>query len=192
MHRRLCLSRPLPWPFLLLALLLLISALAPQPVAAQTSDVAPPYRLESGDRLQITVYGHEDLSGEFELDGGGRAALPLIGAVDLEGLTLRQAEAAIEGSLKPDYLVNPRVGAQMISHRPFYILGEVQQPGSYPYKVGLTAMEAVALAGGYTHRAREDGLFIIRRSDPHRRRQDADESTAVLPGDTIRVVERFF
>lgn len=177
---------------LALAALVPLAAIGTQPGWAQTSDVAPPYRLESGDKLRVTVYGHEDLSGEFELDGGGRVAMPLIGAVDLQGLTLRQAEAAIEGSLKPDYLVNPRVGAQMISHRPFYILGEVRQPGSYPYKVGLTAMEAVALAGGYTNRAREDGLFIIRRSDPHRRRQDAQETTAVLPGDTIRVVERFF
>lgn len=178
--------------FTVILVLLVAQALGAHALWAQTSDVAPPYRLESGDKVRVTVYGHEDLSGEFELDGGGRAALPLIGAVDLEGLTLRQAEAAIEGSLKPDYLVNPRVGVQMLSHRPFYILGEVQEPGSYPYKVGLTAMEAVALAGGYTHRAREDGLFIIRRSDPHRRRQEATETTAVLPGDTIRVVERFF
>ncbi len=162
------------------------------PVVAEGLDAPARYRLDAGDRIEVTVYGHEDLSGTYELDGGGSIAFPLVGPIALGGLTLRQAEAAIVGRLRPDYLKHPRVGLQVLNYRPFYILGEVKKPGSYPYRQGLTVMEAVALAGGYTYRADDDDLQIVRGRATERAPRAANERTRVLPGDTIRVPERFF
>ncbi len=152
----------------------------------------PLYRLGSGDSVKVTVFGQEDLSGEFEVDGGGRLSLPLIRHVQAAGLTLAELENAITNKLKPDFLKNPRVSVEVLNYRPFYILGEVKNPGSYPFVNGMTVINAVVLAGGYTYRARENRVLIMRASDPERKSVPADHGTAVLPGDVIEVPERFF
>jgi protein involved in polysaccharide export with SLBB domain len=150
------------------------------------------YRLGSGDRIVVTVFGHEDLSGEFELDGEGRIALPLAGEVSLARRTVREAEGLVAGRLRPDYLLNPRVSIQVVNYRPFYILGEVKLPGSYPYVNGLTVVQAVAIAGGYTYRARQSRVSIQRAQDPIREQQLAGPDIVVLPGDIVNVPERYF
>ena len=114
----------------------------------------PEVILSPADRVQISVFGHEDLSGEFEIDALGRISMPLIKDIPAQGLTLDELEQAIVEALQPDYLLNPRVTAQLVSLRPFYILGEVNTPGSYPIIGDMTVVRAVAIAGGYTHRAR--------------------------------------
>jgi polysaccharide export outer membrane protein len=153
---------------------------------------APGYRLRPGDRLRITVFGHPDLSGAFDLDAAGRIAFPLIGQVDLAGRTPRAAERALVDRLKPDYLRQPHVGLQVLNLRPVYILGEVETPGSYAYRSGLTVMEAVALAGGFSFRADPDDIAISRARDDGRRRRQAAPDTRVLPGDTVYVDSRLF
>ncbi len=151
------------------------------------------YRLGAGDRVRVIVYGHADLSGDFVVDGAGRLSLPLIQLVPAQGLTVQQLEAAITAKLRPDYLINPRVSVEVLNYRPFYIVGEIKNPGSYPYVNGLTVIEAVALAGGYTYRAKKDAVTITRArvvddtGDEH-----ATPHTVVLPGDVIEVPERFF
>lgn len=175
-----------------LALALVLSFAGTGLALGQGLDAPARYRLDTGDRIEVTVYGHDDLSGTYELDGSGSIAFPLVGPIALGGLTLRQAEAAIVGRLRPDYLKHPRAGLQVLNYRPFYILGEVKKPGSYPYRQGLTVVEAVALAGGYTYRADDDDLQIVRGRAARRAPRPADEDTRVLPGDTIRVPERFF
>lgn len=175
-----------PMPILVLVALLVLTS----PTGAQANQ--PIYRLGSGDRIVVTVFGHEDLSGEFELDGEGRIALPLVGEVALGQRTLRDAERLVADSLQPDYLVNPRVSIQVANYRPFYILGEVKQPGSYAYVNGLTVVQAVAIAGGYTYRARQSRVSIQRARDPARQHQAAGPDTVVLPGDIVNVPERYF
>lgn len=150
------------------------------------------YRLGSQDQIVVTVFGQEDLSGEFQVDGEGRVSLPLVGNVQLGDLTIREAEAAIADKLQPDYLRNPRVSVQVVNYRPFYILGEVKQPGGYPYVDGMTVVQAVALAGGYTYRADEDDVVIVRGGDRGRGKEKARQETRVMPGDIIEVPERFF
>ena len=150
------------------------------------------YRLGSGDRVNVIVYGHKDLSGEFEVDSAGRLSLPLIQVVRAEGLTEQELEEAITRKLKPDYLLNPRVSVDILTYRPFYILGEVKNPGSYPYSSGMTVVNAVALGGGFTYRADKDDVIIIRASDPERKKIPAKHDTKVFPGDIIEVTERFF
>lgn len=172
--------------FLGVALMLL---LAPQPAAAQGEGN---YQLGTGDRVRVTVFGHEDLSGEFEVSASGIIAMPLIGEVQASGRSLNEVEQEIVAKLSPDYLRNPRVGVEVMNYRPFYIIGEVQQPGSYPYVNGMRILNAVALAGGFTYRAREDEFYIQRASDPSGKKVNADPGTQVLPGDVITVRERFF
>ena len=152
----------------------------------------PKYRLGTGDRLKITVFGHKDLSGTFEISGEGSISIPLIQTVMAKGLTLDQLEAAIIDKLRPDYLKKPNVSIEVLNYRPFYILGEVKKPGSYPFVNGVTIVKAIALAGGFTYRANKDEFLITRADDETRKKVSSSQNTIVLPGDIIQVKERFF
>ena len=175
-------------------LLLLLSLLLPSFMSnsAEAATEQPAYTLGSGDRVRVTVFGEEELSGEFEVDGLGAISLPLIREVQAGGLKLRQLEQVITDKLLDGYLKNPRVNIEILNYRPFYILGEVNQPGSYPYVSGMTVVNAVALAGGYSYRAQTKSLLITRANEPGRGEQPATEETVVLPGDILKVPERFF
>jgi polysaccharide export outer membrane protein len=150
------------------------------------------YRLGAGDKVKVTVFGHRDLSGEFLVGGNGTVALPLIGKVAADGLTVTEFEGSVVGALKPDYLKNPRVSVEVLNYRPFYIIGEVKKPGSYAYVSGMTVVNAIALAGGYTYRARENRIYVTRATDPESLKRPADHDTLILPGDVIEVPERYF
>jgi polysaccharide export outer membrane protein len=166
-------------------------AQAAVPTPAPTAGQDARYTLDSGDRVRLLVFGQKDLSGDFVVTGNGTLSLPLIGEVAVKGLTLRQVEAAIAAKLQPDYLKNPRVSAEVINYRPFYIIGEVKNPGTYPYVNGMRIVNAVAIAGGYTYRANEREMRITRAKGdgkPERVRPD----TLVLPGDVVEVMERYF
>jgi len=182
-------------------LLILLCALAPALLAraddpapdAQAAAADPNYRLAAGDKVRVTVYGHEDLSGEFDVDGTGRLSLPLIREVNAAGLTVRELEEAIIGRLSPDYLKQPQVSVAVLNYRPFYIMGEVQSPGSYPYVNGMTVMNAVAVAGGFTYRAKKGAVRVLREVESGgQRKLDLPLDAPVLPGDVIEVRERFF
>ncbi len=161
-------------------------------VAPVWAEASRQYRLGPGDLLRVVVFGHEDLSGEFEVKGSGHVSLPLIREVKAAGLTVREFEQAVIDALKPDFLINPRVSVDVLNYRPFYILGEVKRPGSYPYVNGMTVVNAIALAGGYTYRAKENEVLITRVGDPGNKQEPADHQTVVLPGDVIEVPERFW
>lgn len=149
------------------------------------------YRLGSGDKLRVIVFGEPDLSGEFDVSGSGKVALPLIGQVEAEGLTLSQFEAAMIAKLMEGYLNNPRVSVEVMNYRPFYIYGEVGNPGQYPYTNGMTVLNAIAVAGGYTYRANTSQIYIT-RGDGAEQTYPASQAVKVLPGDVVRVPERFF
>jgi polysaccharide export outer membrane protein len=150
------------------------------------------YRLGSGDHIKITIYGEPNLSGEFEVDGSGRVSLPLVGEVQAAGQGLREFEETVAAAFRDGYLVDPRVRVEMLNYRPFYILGEVSSPGKYPYVQGMTVLYAVAMAGGYTHRARHGLAEIVRAGEPNSLTTKSPETTLVMPGDVIRIPERFF
>ena len=150
------------------------------------------YRRGPGDALRVTVFRHEDLSGEFRLDGQGYFALPLLGEVRGGGRTARELESEIESALKSGgYLVDPQVSLEVLNYRPFYIIGEVNNPGSFEYVNGMTVINAVALAGGFTYRADQDDIVISRGGSSGPEIAAAPDSE-VLPGDIIEVQERFF
>lgn len=150
------------------------------------------YTFGSGDVIKVTVFNQEDLSGEYVINGAGVIALPLIGDVMAKDLSVKQVEEAIINKLKPDYLLNPRVSVQVLNYRPFYILGEVKEPKSYPYVDGMTYLNAVAIAGGFTYRAQEDHVLVIRANDNKKKEVKLSIDDKVLPGDQIHVEERFF
>ncbi|MFK5947857.1 MAG: polysaccharide biosynthesis/export family protein [Methylococcales bacterium] len=150
------------------------------------------YTLGSGDLLKITIFDQENMSGEYMVNGNGDVSLPLIGSIRVKGLTLFQVEESIKNKLQPDYLLNPRISLQVMNFRPFYILGEVADPKSYPYVDGMTYLNAVAIAGGYTYRAKKGYVFVVRGNDSERNEIKLGTDQKVMPGDTIRVDERFF
>lgn len=148
------------------------------------------YQLGSGDKVRITVFGEPDLTGEFEVDGTGILALPLIGQIRVGGLSLRQVENNIEAGYRGDYLVNPQVSAEVLNFRPFFILGEVNTPGNYPFISGMNVLNAVAVAGGYSYRANKKKITL--KSSNSAEEKIVDEFTKVQPGDVLHVHERFF
>ena len=151
------------------------------------------YRLGANDRVRIIVFGQPTLTGEYTLDGNGVLAFPLIGSVAASGQSPAQLQKSIAARLDPDYLQNPSVSAEVITRRPFYVIGEVQKPGNYPYVTDMTALQAIAMAGGYTYRARQNNLYL-KRLDANGRmvRVAATPETRVRPGDTVEVKERYF
>jgi protein involved in polysaccharide export with SLBB domain len=150
------------------------------------------YRLGPNDRTRIIVFGQPNLTGEFQLDGNGVLAFPLIGNVDANGMTPRELQRAITAKLDPEYMHNPSVSVEVDSRRPFYVVGEVQKPGSYPYVTNLSLLEAVATAGGQTYRANMSKFYIKRRVNGEIVRVLANQETTVQPGDTVIVRERYF
>lgn len=165
----------------------------PKPIAAAWETEASLDGLSAGDRIQIVVFQHEDLSGEFALDSNAILAMPLVGDIPARGLSTKQLQEAIVGRLKPDYLRDPKVTVERISMRPVYLLGEVKQPGSYQHSESLSVAKAVALAGGLTYRASKQRISIRRvDADGQIREFPADMNTPVHGGDLINVSERFF
>jgi hypothetical protein len=170
----------------------------PTPIVQDTSANGvggrdPDYRLGANDRVRIIVFGQPTLTGEYTLDGSGVLAFPLIGNVDANGQSPVQLQKAIASKLDPDFLRNPSVSAEVITRRPFYVIGEVQKPGNYPYVTDMTALQAVAMAGGYTYRARQNNLYL-KRLDANGRmvRIAATPETKIQPGDTVEIKERYF
>jgi polysaccharide export outer membrane protein len=164
------------------------AAVAAPAVAAPSFD----YRLGSGDKLRVIVFGEESLSGEFVVSGSGKISMPLIGETQATGLTVAEFQAEVEKALRDGYLKDPRVSAEVLNYRPFYILGEVKKPGEYPYTNGLTVQNAVARAEGFSYRADQRRVYIKRANETAERQYVLTPSTAVAPGDTIRIAERFF
>ena len=159
---------------------------------AEQQDATGAYQLGNGDQLRITVFGQPDLSGQFEIDGTGALSMPLIGQVQALGLTTPELEQRIVAMLEGDYILNPRVSAEVINYRPFYILGEVNRPGEYPYTSGLTVLNAVAASGGFTYRANKKVVYIKSVDSNEEQAFQLNSSTVVRPGDTLRIGERIF
>lgn len=179
----------------------LIAGCASAPVAAPETTGTPQqteveffnaYRLGAGDKLRVIVFDESQLSGEFTVSDSGQVALPLIGNVDATDATIGEFEKRVTDRLRQGYVKEPRVSVQILNYRPFYIYGEVANPGEYPFTVGLHALKAIATAGGYTYRANSKKLLITRGKDGKKIEAKASQDTLIFPGDTIQVPERYF
>lgn len=164
-----------------------LSSLPPLPASQQGS-----YQLGAGDRLRLQVFGQEELSQEYVVSDSGAITVPLIGAVDAEGRTVAELEEEVARQLSEGILVNPNVTAEVVTYRPFFILGEARDPGQYPYVPNMTVLTAVSMAGGFTFRAEKDAVSITRLVDGQMAEFRADPLDFVEPGDVVNVHERFF
>jgi protein involved in polysaccharide export with SLBB domain len=163
-----------------------------QPQAGFAGRAGYDYALGPGDKLRLTVFGETDLSGEFTIDGSGFARLPLIGQVRAAGYTSQQLEAVIGSALSQGYLKSPRVSVEVTTYRPFYIIGAVNRPGQYPYIDHMNALNAIALAGGFTSGAVESVVFVRREGSNQEVEVPVDRTTQIYPGDVVKVHNTFF
>ncbi len=163
-----------------------------EPAPATIAGGLPVYLLAPDDKLRITVYGEEKLTGEFMVGSDGNIAFPLVGAISAAGLTLADLQAKIVNDLGTAYLNNPRVSVDILEYRPIYVLGEVNKAGQFPYKVGMTVNAAVATAGGFSYRANQKIVAVQHYDQASEKRYQLTSDILVRPGDTIRILERFF
>jgi polysaccharide biosynthesis/export protein len=169
----------------------------PAPVPAAYAAPAPvpydvPYHLDAGDRLRVVVYGQEGLTNTYLISAGGTITMPLIGAVPARGRTPQGLAGEITARLRNGFIREPSVAVEVETYRPFFILGEVQAPGQYPYVPNMTAESAVAIAGGFSPRARKDRVTITHTDASGASRVIMPPGTPISPGDTVLVGERWF
>jgi len=164
----------------------------PPPMPASSAGRSNTYLLAPGDKLRITVYNEEAMTGEYAISAAGNVAIPPIGDVPATGGGVETLAAAIADRLSRGYVKDPRVAVEVLNYRPYYILGEVTRPGEFPYSVNLTVEQAIAAAGGFTYRANKRFAFIRRAGEETEHSVSMrGRPTYVLPGDTIRIGERY-
>jgi polysaccharide biosynthesis/export protein len=150
------------------------------------------YTLSSGDRLRIIVFGQDTLSNAYIVDGTGRISFPLIGLVECKGLSTAQLETQIAHRLRNGFLREPRVSVEVEQYRPFFILGEVNQSGQYPYVNGSTIQTGVAIAGGFSPRGARSYAEVTRNVNGKPTTASVPITFPLRPGDTITIKERLF
>jgi len=187
-------------PFLLMvaasATLLATSGCVQERAPALSAEAATaprgPYRLGLGDKVRVNVYGQPGLSGEFQVSGAGTVNMPLIGEVPAVDLTAKELETTLVQRYADGFLQNPSIVVEVYDFRPYYVLGEVERPGSYPAREGTTLLGAIATAGGFSYRANTKRIFIQRAGEAVEYEVDPQTALTVNPGDVIRVAERYF
>lgn len=180
---------------ILMAVLSVVASCAPgSSLPTMPPTEAGPYRLGPGDQVRIIVFGQQEMTGDYRVGDSGSISLPLLGVVEADGKTIKELETSIEKSLAQGYVVDPSVSVEILAYRPFYILGEVQKPGQYPYAgAGMTVLTAVTVGGGFTFRAEQDYVSITRKNEEGKPVEfRAPRDAIVKPGDVIYVFERFF
>lgn len=151
-----------------------------------------PYRLDSGDRLRVTVFEQPSLTNVYAVDQAGYVSFPLVGAIAARGRTTPELAAAIAARLNKGFLKNADVSVEIDTYRPFFIMGEVRNPGQYTYVPGLTAETAIAIAGGFTARADDGSVEITRQINGKLHTGTVPPSAAVRPGDVLKIARRLF
>ena len=169
-----------------------MSAAAPALLAYAPSPQNEPYTLDSGDRLRIVVFGQDGLSNSYLVDASGYIDMPLIGPVLARGATTDQLSSRIGDKLRQGYVNDPHIAVEIEAYRPFFILGEVTQPGQYPYVADMTVETAVAIAGGFSPRAFRKTVTVTRIIHGQQVRLTVPVTYPLRPGDTVNVQERWF
>lgn len=163
------------------------------PVAEEAPfSLSSDYKLGPGDRLGITVFNEKELSVEAKLTDAGTLSYPLLGEIRAQGMTIGKLQEYLTQQLKSGYLVNPQVYVTILEYRQFFVNGEVNKPGGFPYQPGLTVRKAISLAGGFTPRASYTKIFIIHEGDPLGQARPASLDTLLRPGDILTIEQSFF
>jgi polysaccharide biosynthesis/export protein len=163
------------------------------PYAEFSANTATPYRLDAGDEVRVTIYGLDSVNATYPVSDQGTISLPLVATIPVVGKTTPEVEAALtEVLLARDIVKQPNVSVHVVKYRPFYILGEVKSPGQYAYVPGMTVLNAVTIAGGYTFRAKKSKVTIHRRTSAGTVKGGGSPETLVMPSDSIQVDEKWF
>jgi len=165
-----------------------INAIDLPPAPPPASDL---YRLDSGDKVSLQVFGQAELSGQYDVGADGAVMLPLIGGLTVRGLTVEEASASAERRYAK-LMVDPRVSAYVAAYRSIYVLGEVNHAGTFPFSPGLRVQQAVAIAGGFTRRAITERVVLIRSTPQGPQRYSAAPDDLIQPGDTLDIQRRIF
>ncbi len=192
------LSSPIRRFFSKTAALLLLAAVATAcanagaPLPPAPDAVVPAYQITAGDRLRVGTFGHPDFSGEFDVDPLGNISFPLLGTVTADGRTVDELRDDLAFALDANFIVEPQISVEVLTFRPFFILGQVNRPDTYAFRPGITVRQAVAMAGGFTRRAKTSGVTLVRDSKLGPVKFAATPDTPLRPGDTIEVGRRLF
>jgi polysaccharide export outer membrane protein len=173
-------------------LVVAVCACAPKNLTTRESVGGYEYRIGPGDRLKVTTYNEQRLSGEFAVGANGAVSFPLAGDIAAKGKTVGEFRDELERRLGSEFLRNPRVAVEVLNFRPVYILGEIAKPGEFPYADRMSIFALVAKAGGFTYRANKSFAYIRREDETEEKAVRLTSATAVFPGDTIRIPERTF
>lgn len=177
----------------LAALMLLAgcSAYKPVPPAFHTA-LNEPYQLDAGDRVRVTVFEQESLTNSYAVNKGGYLSMPLVGEVPARGRTTHELQALLRTELANGFIRDPDVSVEVEQYRPFFIMGEVTLGGQYSYVPGMTAQNAIAIAGGFTPRADQETVDITRQVNGQVMTGRVLVSDPIIPGDTLYIRERLF
>ncbi len=159
---------------------------------AGTKAGLPDYVLGTGDMIRIQVYDEEDLYLESRVSDRGTISYPFLGELKVTGFTSKQLAGTITSKLKGDYLINPKVSVDIMEYREFYVNGEVEDPGGFPFQPGVTVRKAISIAGGFKERASKEKINVIHDDDPNGEPKPVKLDAFILPGDIITVEESFF
>ena len=161
---------------------------------AQNPDARPyvPSRIQPGDRIKVTVYGEDSLNGVYDVDPSGNVTVPLAGTVRAAGRTKGELQREISAKYKGEYLQDPKVTVDIVTFRSFYLMGEVEHPGEFPYKSDLNVLSATTIAGGLTYRASRSTVLIRHPGETIWKEYALAPTVIVGPGDLIRIPERYF
>lgn len=170
----------------------MVAAGGPYVPAPGVTGFDAPYLLDAGDRLRIQVFGQEGLTNSYIVDAAGNVSMSLIGSIHARGVTTTDLSRAIAARLRNGYIRNPHVSVEVEAYRPFFILGEVNAPGQYPYVPNMTVEAAVAIAGGFAPRASKTDIILARNFNGETMRGPVPPDYPMRPGDTITVKERWF
>jgi polysaccharide export outer membrane protein len=160
-------------------------------VSTRATTVDETYRLAAGDEIRIAVYGEPDLTTDVRLGPQGDITAPLIGNLNANGMTAPQLQQALADRYRRGLLRNPRVSVTIATYRPYYVIGEVTNPGPYPYEANLSLTRAVATAGGFTEHASRSRVYVRRAGATEEQVEALNSNAALQPGDTVRVGQGF-
>lgn len=188
------LESPLSWASLALTRLMIVAGLFVSLMVTQThaSTAKSSYVFGAGDEIEITVFGQEDLFLKTTLTSDGKINFRFIGEVQAVGSTKSALEKEIQNKLKGDYLIDPTVSVNILKYRNIYVHGEVDKPGGFAFEPGFTVNKAISMAGGFTERAANDKIFLVKEGELESNRKLVELSSDIAPGDTLYVEKRFF
>lgn len=155
---------------------------------ASSAVVSGNYKLQPSDLIKVQVYQEDDLTREVRVSQDSTITLPLIGTVDVRGLSVQQAETLIQNLYGKDYLVNPSVTIVIkeFAPRTVDVEGQVGKPGAidFPQEQGMTLIGAITRAGGFTRLADKTKVMLTRRMPDGQLKTFKIDATDIIEGKT--------